>query len=182
MSDMRATSVVCDGCPSTGLAKPLCYIHVMLSDSYIVPECIVRPGTLGGLISLYEGNFIKLASLLGDPWHLSGRFVSRCSKDCDLHIHIEDGSRYTRELRLTYLFDEPAGQVADPDFSVRIYLDARVAEVTDWAAFHKHRALSDLVSRHARELHRRWARNIVLGKWLDYLLDNGHSYAVTRAR
>ena len=32
----------------------------MLADSYIVPECFVRPGTLGGLISLYEGNFIKL--------------------------------------------------------------------------------------------------------------------------
>jgi uncharacterized protein YqiB (DUF1249 family) len=131
------------------LGKPLCYIHIVLSDSYIVPECIVRPGTLGGLISLYESNFLKLASLLGDPWHLSGQFVSRCSKDCDLHLCIEDGSRYTRELRLTYLFDEPAGRIA---------------------------------SRHSRELDRRWARNIVLGKWLDYLLDNGHSYAVTGAR
>jgi len=154
----------------------------MLSDSYIVPECIVRPGTLGGLISLYEGNFIKLSSLLGDPRHLSGRFVSRCSKDCDLHLRIVDGSRYTRELHLTYLFDEPAGQIADPDVSIRVYLDARVAEVTDWANFHRHKMLSNLASRYSRELDRRWARNIVLGKWLDYLLDNGHSYAVTGAR
>jgi uncharacterized protein YqiB (DUF1249 family) len=155
---------------------------MMLSDSYIVPECIIRPGTLGALISLYEGNFIKLASLLGDPWRLSGRFVSRSSKDCDLHLNIEDGSRYTRELHLTYLFDEPAGQVAEPDVSVRIYLDARVAEVTEWARFHRHRTLSDLVIRYSRELDRRWARNIVLGKWLDYLLDNGHACPVIPAR
>ena len=154
----------------------------MLADSYIVPECIVRPGTLGGLISLYEGNFIKIASLLGNPWQLSGRFISRSRKDCDLHLCIQDGSRYTRELRLTYLFDEPAGKIADPDCCIRIYLDARVAEVTEWARFHRHQTLCDLAARHARELDRRWARNMVLGKWLDYLLDNGHSYAVNGAR
>ena len=154
----------------------------MLADSYIVPECFVRPGTLGGLITLYEGNFIKLCSLLGDPGRMSGQFVSRTRKDCDLHLRIEDGSRYTRELRLTYLFDEPAGPVADPDLAIRLYLDARVAEVTAWAVFHRHELLADLAQRYSRELDRRWARNIVLGKWLDYLLDNGHSYAVTAAR
>ena len=108
--------------------------------------------------------------------------MSRCSKDCDLYVCIADGSRYTREVHLTYLFDEPAGRVADPDVSIRVYLDARVAEVTNWANFHRHKMLSQLASRYARELDRRWARNIVLGKWLDYLLDNGHSYAVTGAR
>ena len=72
--------------------------------------------------------------------------------------------------------------VADPDLAVRLYLDARVAEVTAWAAFHRHELLADLTERYSRELDRRWARNIVLGKWLDYLLDNGHSYAVTGAR
>jgi uncharacterized protein YqiB (DUF1249 family) len=164
------------------VSERLCYIPAMLADSYIVPECLVRPGTLGGLISLYEGNFIKLSSLLGDVGRASGLFVSRSKRDCDLHLAIEDGSRYTRVLRLTYLFEDPAGRVAEPDLSVRIYLDARVAEVTGWADAHRHDLLAGLVERYSRELDRRWARNMVLGKWLDYLLDNGHGFSVTGAR
>jgi hypothetical protein len=154
----------------------------MLADSYIVPECLVRPGTLGGLISLYEGNFIKLSALLGDVAALSGRCISRSSRDCDLHLSIEDGSRYTRLLRLTYVFDEGGTQVAEPDLCVRLYLDARVAEVIGWAQVGRHEGLSRLTEQYSRELDRRWARNMVLSKWLDYLLENGHSYAVNRAR
>jgi uncharacterized protein YqiB (DUF1249 family) len=154
----------------------------MLADSYIVPECILRPETLGGLISLYEGNFLKLTALLGDPTRTAGALVSRTSRDIDLHLSVEEGSRYTRLLRLTYLFDEPDGLVAEPDLAVRLYLDARVAEVTGWVGCHRHPLLVDLVRTYPRELNRRWASNMVLSKWLDYLLDNGHSYAVNGAR
>lgn len=154
---------------------------MMLADSYIVPECILRPGTLGGLISLYEGNFLKLVSLLGDPARSNCRLVSRTGRDCDLHLSIEEGSRYTRLLRLTYLFEEPGGPVADPDLAVRLYLDARVAEVTGWAELHRHPVLRDLARGYEREINRRWARNMVLNKWLDFLLDNGHSYALGAA-
>ncbi|GMW05608.1 MAG: hypothetical protein AMXMBFR8_04050 [Nevskiales bacterium] len=149
----------------------------MLADSYIVPECILRPGTLGGLISLYEGNFLKLTSLLGDPARSQCQLVSRSRRDCDLHLSVEEGSRYTRLLRLTYVFDDPEGCVADPDLAVRLYLDARVAEVLAWARFHRHPGLADITHRYAREINRRWAHNMVLNKWLDFLLDNGHSYA-----
>ena len=130
----------------------------MLADSYIVPECVVRPGTLGGLISLYEGNFIKLAALLGDKARSTGQFVSRCRADCDLHLSIDDGSRFTRLLRLTYVFDEASGAVADPDMVLRIFFDARVAEVVSWAGSHRHGFLETLGVRYGRELDRRWVR------------------------
>ena len=163
-------------------AKRLCSIPDMLADSYIVPECLVRAGTLGGLISLYESNFIKLSSLLGNVAIGCGRYVSCSRRDCDLHLSVEEGSRYTRLLRLTYFFEDQAGPVAEPDLVVRAYLDARVAEVTAWAHVQRHDVLVDLAERYSRELDRRWARNMVLGKWLDYLLDNGHGFAVRPAR
>ena len=154
----------------------------MLTDSYMVTDWLVRPGTLGGLISLYEGNFIKLSGLLGNMNCQTGQFISKSDRDFNLHLCVADGSRYTKLLRLTYLFDEPCGPIADPDMAVKIYLDARVAEVTAWADIHRHELLASLTRQYGRELDRRWACNMVLSKWLDYLLDNGHSYAVTGAR
>lgn len=154
----------------------------MLTGSDMVTECLAHRGTLGGLISLYESNFIKLSALVGAAGYNTGRFHSTCPHDLELHLCIEDGTRYTRMLRLTYLFAEPEGTVAEPDLAVRVYLDARLAEVAAWADFHRHEVLSSLVHQYERELDRRWARNMVLSKWLDYLLDNGHRFAVTGAR
>jgi len=149
----------------------------MLVDSDIVPQCVVRPGSLGGLISLYESNYLKLGALLGDPATQLGPAVSRTARDNDLHLAVEEDSRYTRLLRLTYLFDEPGGSVAEPDVAIRLYLDARVAAVAGWAGFQRHPRLLALGREHPGEIDRRWACNMALAKWLDFLLDNGHSYA-----
>jgi len=155
----------------------------MVSDSDIVPECAAVAGTFGGLVSLYEGNYIKLCALLGDPFRLPlGTGISRSRTDCDLHFAIEEGSRYSRLLRLTYLFDDGGVAIADPDLVVRLYLDARVAEVLSWADFHRHPALAGLARGFRRELDRRWARNMVLAKWLDFLIEHGHRCDVNCAR
>jgi len=154
----------------------------MITDSDMVTQCLVLPGTLGGLISLYEANFIKLSSLVAGRGYGTGEFISCSQRDLDLHLSVEDGSRYTRLLRLTYIFSEAEGPVADPDLAIRVYLDARLAEVVGWADFHRHQVLASLAQQFGRELDRRWARNMVLSKWLDYLLDNGHGFAVTCAR
>ena len=35
----------------------------MLVDSLLVPQCVYRPGTFTGLMTLYESNYIKLNQL-----------------------------------------------------------------------------------------------------------------------
>jgi len=35
----------------------------MLVDSLIVPQCVYRPGTFTGLMTLYESNYSKLDQL-----------------------------------------------------------------------------------------------------------------------
>ena len=43
--------------------ETLCYSPNVLADSYIVPQCRAEPRSLGALMALYEGNFIKLIAL-----------------------------------------------------------------------------------------------------------------------
>jgi uncharacterized protein YqiB (DUF1249 family) len=152
----------------------------MLADSYIVPECDASPGSFGGLMALYESNYIKLSQLIGTPENLARDAVSVARRDFPLHLTLCETAKYTRELRLTYLFDSPTGMVADPDLGLRLYLDANLVEVTGWAAHHRHNALLQLRRRYGRELDRRWSRNMMLSKWLDFLQDAGHRFLPVR--
>ncbi len=102
--------------------------------------------------------------------------VSRTAGDLDLHLCVDAVTRYTIDLRLTYFFEEPLSVVADPDLHLRLYSDARMVEVISWSVSHRHQVLRQLASGTARELDRRWSRNIMLGKWLDYLTDRGHCF------
>jgi uncharacterized protein YqiB (DUF1249 family) len=172
--------------------ETLCYSPNVLADSYIVPQCRAEPRSLGALMALYEGNYIKLVSLapalnvsaLNVPaLNVQGSAasaariacISRSSRDLDLHLSVDAVTRYTVDLRLTYLFEDGDGLVADPDLHLRLYLDARMVEVISWSVSHRHEVLRQLALSSARELDRRWSRNIMLGKWLDYLGDMGHS-------
>jgi uncharacterized protein YqiB (DUF1249 family) len=77
-------------------------------------------------------------------------------------------------LSLTYHFETNEGLLIDPDMTVRVYLDGQLAEVMAVGSKYRHAKLRKLVSEHRRELDRRWRRNIVLNKWLDYLSEQGH--------
>jgi uncharacterized protein YqiB (DUF1249 family) len=154
----------------------------MLVDSNILPQCFAGPGSFGGLMTLYEANFIKLNRLVSGLREHSADLLSRAASDCNLHLTIESRTKYTCELRLTYRFDDDAEagregrDVADPDLVAKVFFDARMAEVQSWINSPRHELLRALQGRHRRELDLRWSRNIMLSKWLDYLLENGHFF------
>ena len=47
----------------------------MLVDSLIVPECIYRPGSFTGLMTIYESNYIKLQQR-----HVRSSMAGRCDR------------------------------------------------------------------------------------------------------
>jgi uncharacterized protein YqiB (DUF1249 family) len=145
-------------------------------DSYILPECIVRPGSFGGLMALYEANYIKLAQLIPNLDSLAGRVVSCSEDDCDLYLTIEERVRYTSMLRLTYHFPTDGDLVAEPDLLAKVYFDARMVEVQEWTPGHRDEMLAALDDRFNRPLDHCWVRNMMLSKWLDYLHDKGHRF------
>ncbi len=145
----------------------------MLLDYQLVPQTVVKPRSFIGLMLLYESNFIRLQHLIPELERLDGYYQSRVAGDCDLHLEILDRSRYTVTLSLSYFFEENGTRIADPDMQIRVYLDGRLAEATGIRKEHCHAELRRLSLEHT-ELDARWRRNIVLNKWLEYLMDQGH--------
>ena len=157
-----------------------------LVDSLIVPQCVYRPGSFTGLMTLYESNYIKLVNLIEPlaaqrPKRLESA-VSVCANDCDLHVKLVSSEPYTTTIKLTYWFDGESGEpVADPDLMNRVYHDARLVEAVRGAGAHYHHKLQELAEQeaatlHSLELDRRWRHNVMLNKWLDYLIDMGHKF------
>jgi uncharacterized protein YqiB (DUF1249 family) len=128
-------------------------------------------------MSLYESNYIRLAWLVPDLTALAAAQTSIVAGDCPLHLAVDERSRYTTTLRLTYVFEDESGAIADPDLQIRVYHDARLAEVQSCARWHKHAMLESLRSQLARDLGDRWLRNVMLNKWLDYCVERGHRFA-----
>ena len=135
-----------------------------------------RPGSFVSLMSLYESNYIRLSWLVPDLAVAAATQVSTVNGDLPLHFAIEERSRYTTTLRLTYMFDDAGGTLADPDLLIRVYHDARLAEVQACARWHRHALLESMRSQLARDLGDRWLRNVMLNKWLDYCVERGHRF------
>ena len=146
----------------------------MLLDSRLVPQTNVTPRSFVGLMSVYESNYLRLLNLIPDLRRLDGCYRSRVAGDCDLHLDILKRERYTLTLALTYYFETDSGRVADPDMLVRVYLDGQLAEAMCLGEDHRDADFRRLWRSHGGELGERWTRNVILNKWLEYLLDQGH--------
>ena len=146
----------------------------MLQDTLLVPETIVTPRSFVGLMSLYESNFLRLQQVIPEIDRLDGYYRSRVTGDCDLHVEILERSRYTVTLTLSYFFYKDGQRIADPDMRIRVYLDGQQAEAMTIGNEHRHAEMRRLSRLHRAELDARWRRNIILNKWLEYLMDQGH--------
>ena len=146
----------------------------MLFDYQLVLETFARPRSFVGLMALYESNFLRLQQLIPELDRLDGYYRSCVAGDCDLHVEIIERTRYTVTLSLSYFFYDFDRRIADPDMKVRAYLDGRLVEAMSLRGDHRHAELRRLFRVHGQELDVKWRRNIVLNKWLEYLMDQGH--------
>ena len=141
----------------------------MIAESNLVVSWRARPRGFVALMGLYESNYLRLAALAGDLAALAPNRVSDVSGDCTLVLNVLGRARYTSELLLSYLLPAcGAGAVLErvPDQRLRVYHDARLLEACPADG-----------SGPDRELGRRWARNMMLNKWLEYCAERGHSFA-----
>lgn len=138
---------------------------------------LVQPRSFAGLMTLYEGNHARLRQMLGDLRRLPCRLVSRSPTDLSIHLTLDQRSRYTTSLRMTYWLDLNGRRAADPDLLLRIYHDARLVEAMSCCAPSRFAAFGGVSHLAAPGLGRRWSLNILLSKWLEHCLDHRHSFA-----
>jgi uncharacterized protein YqiB (DUF1249 family) len=149
----------------------------MLNDTLTPVTWRARPRSFVALMGLYESNYIRLGWLAGELVALDGQHRSVVADDCDLLLTITDRSPYTTTVNLTYLLPGAEGETQFPDMRVRVYHDAHLAEAQEWAGTHSQPVLKALRTHAERELDQRWARNVMLNKWLEYCVERGHRFS-----
>jgi len=150
----------------------------MQTDALAKVSWRAQPRSFIALMALYESNYVRLGWLAPDIGALRGTHRSSVAHDCDLLLIVREHSRYTNTLDLTYRLTCDDGiDVTSPDMRLRIYRDARMVEAQQWCVKPSHSALRALRGCCERELDHRWARNIMLNKWLEYCVERGHGFS-----
>lgn len=146
----------------------------MMTSTVHNPLDVGRRRTFAGLMELYENNYIYMRRLLPEPDRNSDRVVSRVAGTPDLHLAVLERHPYTTSVLLTYCFPRDPEAEVTPDLRVRIYHDARVAEVmpeSRMEGFRRHRPGPSIGT-----MAWRWEVNRFLNRWLRYCLGEGHSF------
>lgn len=126
---------------------------------------------LSHLMWLYERNYQLARNLLGelDDDVFEAEIQSK-NDDLALSLTRLDKQNHTEMWHLTYWFHDGDQDVADPDLELRLYHDTKQAEC--WrVGQHNHLDLLRHFKTDATDaMEQKWQRNMMLNKWLQYLL------------
>ncbi|MDN5863635.1 MAG: DUF1249 domain-containing protein [Gammaproteobacteria bacterium] len=125
-----------------------------------LPADLFRPRSLSMLMGLYETNYHRLMSLLGESSGWTREFCLHLEGRPGLHVEVSHRARYTVDIVMTHHFETERL----PDLHVRLYHDARLAEAMPLSGH-------DAGHRPWARLPHRWHANVLLYKWLEYCMD-----------
>lgn len=129
--------------------------------------------SFAALMDLYENNYIRLKKLIPDILQAEGSYVSSVAGCMDLYMTINQQSKFTSVLSLSYSFRRDLGEVREPDLLIRVYHDVAMAEVLSGQLHHGQLILKNLPETAIQE---RWHLNRFLYKWLGFCLHIGHHF------
>jgi len=142
----------------------------MLADFETVESGqIIQPGTLSGLMDMYEQNYIRLRKIAPDL-DIADSMISVSPGYMDLYLSVTERCKFTTMLRLTYHFKCREKVIYQPDMQLKIYHDARIVEVLD-RLDQKHKRIfsSDSITQ-------KWDMNRFLYKWLSFCISQKHYF------
>ena len=138
---------------------------------------IPRLSRFAWLMGLYAENHGRLVRLFAPGGLVAGRYVSSIGDGLDVFVDVIEQHPYTVELRLSYGLLDPVTGEPDPSAHVRLYRDARQAEATHCYLGRRWQDVIGMYPPPAEIVDHRLRMNTVLGKWLQYLAEQGHGVA-----
>ena len=143
-------------------------------------ERIPRLSRFGWLMALYAENFRRMTRLF-EPANLGeGSYLSSIGDGVDVRLDVLHQHAYTTELRLTYTLRDPLTGEPDPSAYLRLYRDAKQLEATHCYVGRRWQDVIGMYPPPAEVLDHRMRMNTFLGKWVQYLAEQGHGVATLR--
>ncbi len=129
---------------------------------------------IGKLMAIQEEIYRQLYLLLPDSISHYDVLESRVNGSPPLILHLLERHPYTTFLRLTYAFTGSGSSCFSPNAHIRLYHDAKLAEVTSFSNQQGIRRFASPFIPARNAMLRAWRQNRALEKWLDYVLHQGH--------
>lgn len=126
------------------------------------------------LQDLHTEIYRQLQLLIPDQVAHYDSFQSQVPGSPLLRMDILERHPYTHFLRMTYQFNKNQQREIAPDAHIRMYNDARMAEVTSFNPEQGFKRLAHPWYPQHQLFQRTWRLNQALDKWLGYLLHQGH--------
>ena len=147
----------------------------MIFDHEIVPQSIAEPNSFVGLMTLYESNYVKLNHLFPNIKQYDDDRSIKSPFGNDIQLGVNKKTKYTMIISMTYSFEGSEIIEYEPNLTIKIYFDSRSAEVIGIGKLSKKNKLRDITYQNKNIINQLWRRNIILNKWLDYIIDCDYS-------
>jgi len=127
-------------------------------------------------LAVCEANYLRLTKLTPDldscgQWVFAVNIEQQCIL---IRIAVVARAKYTTTMKVVP-HDEQSHWSKPPKLSVRLYHDARMAEVVGWE---KHRSVKpryDYPNKNMYQCDEKAQMNVFLGEWLSYCLGQGYA-------
>jgi len=157
------------------LLPDACGVYAFFMVSFTQHNGLFSKPRLGRLQDVQEEIFRQLQLLIPEQVTQFDSFRSQVEGSPLLRMDILERHRYTQFIRLTYAFESGTEPELAPDAHIRMYQDARLAEVTSFDPDQGCRRTASPYYPHRQLFQKNWRQNLALDKWLGYLLLQGHS-------
>lgn len=131
--------------------------------------------------SYYEANFERLVwlvpALASAPDSIRGILLSHGADGMSLQLTMLEHSKYTTTIALTHHLRMDDAMVTDPFMKIRIYHDARVAEVLSYQCQSPLQIFHPDATLNLPNLREKCRINRFLSEWLDYCIAHGYRFA-----
>lgn len=122
------------------------------------------------LQQLCESNYRKIFQLIPELSAFGPRACVFANNDNTLYVKVIDRSAHTLTVELSHCFYKDQEMLIEPAVKIRIYLDAKLAEVLSDHARATVREVYRNASPGPEILNYKWRLNYFLQKWLDHCL------------